>query len=68
MKITLTAYERKAILEEADKYEKETGDKYSIRFVMLLLAERFTESLETNIKEIFQEKRRVLEEERTKNQ
>ena len=63
MKLTLRPRERQYIINAAKDYEKKSGDKYSIRFVMLLLEERIAERFEEDIKEVFEEKTRLLEEE-----
>lgn len=62
MKITLQTQERLAVSRMAKEFEKKTGEYYSIRFVMLLLAERYSERFEEDLKDIFDQKIRDHEE------
>lgn len=52
----------------AKKFEEKTGEYYSIRFVMLLLAERYSERFEEDLKEIFDQKIRDHEEKTEREQ
>lgn len=63
MKISLQGRERQHILNAAQKFEEKTGEKYSIRFVMLLLSEKYEQRFEKDIDDIFDEKIRLHEEE-----
>ena len=66
MKVQLQARERQFIINSAEEFERKTGEKYSIRFVMLLLTERYEDRFEQDIKEIFDEKIRAHEEEKAR--
>lgn len=68
MKIQLQARERQFIISAAEEFERQTGEKYSIRFVMLLLSERYEAEFEETIKNIFDEKIRAHEEERARQE
>ena len=68
MKISLQPRERQHILNAAKKFEEQTGEKYSIRFVMLLLSEKYEDRFEKDIKDIFDEKVRIYEEEQARKQ
>lgn len=66
MKVQLQPRERQFIIDAAEAFERETGEKYSIRFVMLLLSEKLEERFEQDIKDIFKEKIRIHEEEQAR--
>lgn len=68
MKLQLQPRERQFIINAAEEFEKQTGEKYSIRFVMLLLSEKIEERFEQDIKEIFEEKVRMYEEEKAREE
>ena len=54
-------------MNAAKKFEEQTGSNYSIRFVMLLLTERYQERFEQDITEIFDEKIRDEEERKARS-
>lgn len=68
MKIQLQARERQFIINAAEEFERQTGEKYSIRFVMLLLSERYEDEFESTITKIFDEKIRTHEEEKARKE
>lgn len=66
MNVTLRGAERQAVLKAAKDFEEKTGEKYSIRFVMLLLIEKYEDRFDQDIQDIFDEKIRMHEEEQSR--
>lgn len=65
MKITLNDFERQYLIRKAREYEKKTKDRFSAKFALMLIAERLEKQLPQVINEVFQEKERTVEKERT---
>lgn len=66
MKITFNQVELAGLGTKIREWEKETGEKASIQFVMTMLSAKLSEELDEHLKQIFDKKRKLLEDAKRK--
>lgn len=66
MWIHLTDVETEYVMTMAKKYLKKTGDHYSVKFILMLLSEKYSKSLKHDLDEVLEEKLRLHEEEKAR--
>lgn len=63
MKIELSPLEGEYAKQMAKRYKKKTGDSYSMKFIVTMLAQKYEQTLKEDLEEILSEKIRLFEEE-----
>lgn len=64
MKITLNDFERQYLMTKARAYEKNTGDRFSARFILSLICEEVEAKLPRIIDKVLEEKERKFDEQK----